>query len=210
MRYIRPDTKAKCNTFRACLPSFERNFALEAPPPCLEVTIVSTMPASRKKAIVRTLTGTLHPGYLPLSGLLNGEAVELLDLNGRILPVPLKTVRWIAYVRDFNLGDIVDPERLTRRTFLARPRAEGLWVRLTLAGGDTLEGLAPLDVSLVDGLLEDRGVYLIPPDIRSNTQRLFLPRSSFTGVQLLAVITTPSKPKPGVRTQQDLAFPEEG
>jgi len=173
---------------------------------------VSTMPASRKKAIVRTLTGTLHSGYLPLSGLLNGEAVELLDLDGRILALPLKTVRWIAYVRDFNLGDSVDPERLTRRTFLARPRAEGLWVRLTMGGGETLEGLAPLDLSLVDGLLEDRGVYLIPPDLRSNTQRLFVPRSAFTGVQVLAVITTPSKPKagakPGVRTQQDFAFPE--
>jgi hypothetical protein len=167
------------------------------------------MPASRKKAIVRTLTATLHPGYLPLSGLLNAEAVELLDLDGRILAIPLKTVRWIAYVRDFNLGDSVDPERLTRRTFLARPRAEGLWLRLSLIGGETLEGLAPLDMSLVDGLLEDRGVYLIPPDIRSNTQRLFVPRSSFTGVQVLAVITTPSKPKPGIaRTQQDLAFPE--
>jgi len=104
------------------------------------------MPASRKKAIVRTLTGTLHSGYLPLSGLLNGEAVELLDLDGRILALPLKTVRWIAYVRDFNLGDSVDPERLTRRTFLARPRAEGLWVRLTMGGGETLEGLAPLDL----------------------------------------------------------------
>ena len=146
-----------------------------------------------------------------MSGLLNAEAVELLDLDGRILAIPLKTVRWIAYVRDFNLGDSVDPERLTRRTFLARPRAEGLWLRLSLIGGETLEGLAPLDVSLADGLLEDRGVYLIPPDIRSNTQRLFVPRSSFTGMQVLAVITTPSKPKPGaVRTQQDLAFPEEG
>jgi hypothetical protein len=168
------------------------------------------MASPRKKVLVRTVTNTLLWGYLSVSGIVKDGWVELLDLDGRIAPIPIGSIQWIAYVRDFNLGDTVDPERLTRRTFLARPRSEGLWVRLTLVGGETLEGLAALDVSLVDGLLEDRGVYLIPPDIRSNTQRLFVPRSSFTAVQVLAVITTPSKPKPGVRTQQDLAFPDEG
>ncbi len=166
------------------------------------------MPASRKKVIVRTVSGTLQWGYLSVAGIVRDGVVELLDLDGRIAPIPLKTIRWIAYVRDFNLGDNVDPERLTRRTFLARPRAEGLWLRLAMPGNETLEGLAPLDLSLVDGLMEDRGLYLIPPDIRSNTQRLFVPRGSFNGVELLAVITTPSKPKPGVRKQQDFLFPE--
>ena len=168
------------------------------------------MATSQKKVIVRTLTNVLHSGYLPPTRLLGCDgAVDLLDLDGRILPVPLNTVRWIAYVRDFNLNDTVDPERLTRRTFLARPRAEGLWLRVMLTGNEVLEGLAPIDLSLVDGLLEDRGLFLIPPDIRSNTQRLYVPRTSFLDVQVLAVITTPSKPKPAdkpARTQQDFDF----
>jgi hypothetical protein len=170
------------------------------------------MASSNKKVILRTLANAILPGYLPVAGLVetrSGTAViNLLDLEGRISPIPFETIRSIAYVRDFNLGDRDDPERLTRRTFLARPRSEGLWLRLTLSGTgspekDILEGLAPLDLSLIDALLEDRGFFLIPPDIRSNTQRLFIPRHAFTNLQILAVITTPSKSKPSKSTPDD-------
>ena len=160
------------------------------------------MATSRKKVLVRTLAHVVHPGYLPLSHLRQEatSSLALLDLDARINPIPWATIRWIAYVRDFNLADSTDPEKLTRRTFLARPRTEGLWLRLSLTGGDALEGLAPLDLSFVDNLLTDGGLYLVPPDIRSNTQRLFLPRHAFTDLQLLAVITTPSKSKPAPTT----------
>ncbi len=157
------------------------------------------MATSRKKVIVRTLQNAVHPGYLPLSTLRDERdpsSLPLLDLDGRIHPVPWKTVRWIAFVRDFNLSDSTDAERLTRRTFLARPRTQGLWLRLTLSDGEMMEGLAPSDLSLVNDLLTDGGIFLIPPDIRSNTQRLFLPRHTFTDLQFLAVITTPSRTAP--------------
>ncbi len=155
--------------------------------------------SSRKKVLVRTLANHIHAGYLPLSDLLSHQttdSVNLLDLDGRTHPIALAEIRTIAYVRDFNLADLHNPENLLRRTFLARPRTEGLWLRLTFAPGDILEGLAPLDLSLLDALVHDRGLFLIPPDIRSNTQRLYVPRTAITALQLLAVITTPSKPKP--------------
>ena len=167
------------------------------------------MAKSRKKVIVRTLDHKLHAGYLPSNGLLDESAsIDLLDLEARHSPIPLRNVRWVAYVRDFNLQDLVDPERLSRKTFLARPRTEGLWVRLTLLRGDTLEGLAPLDLSFADGFLEDSGIFLNPPDIRSNTQRLFIPRMAITAMQILAVVTNPSKPKPSKApdTPQPLLF----
>jgi len=158
------------------------------------------MAGSRKKVLLRTLDGTVHPGYVPVSEFVettNGVVtVSLLDLEGRVPPVPLDTIRSIAFVRDFNLDDKDDPERLNRRTFLARPRTEGLWVRLTLTGGSLFEGLAPIDISLLDGLLVDRGISLIPPDIRSNTQRIYIPRAVILDMQILGVITTPSKTKP--------------
>ncbi len=153
----------------------------------------------RKKVILRTLTDELHPGYLPATGFVSAtppSLIDLLDLSGRLNPVPLDQVRTIAFVRDFNLADRLNPENLLRRTFLARPRTEGLWVRLTFTAGDTLEGLAPLDLSLLDGVLHDHGLFLIPPDTRSNTQRLFIPRAAIASLQLLTVITTPSKPRP--------------
>jgi hypothetical protein len=158
------------------------------------------MSSAHKKVIVRRFTGETLPGYLPLTGFLRNRAaqsaIELLDLSGRIIPLLINDIKHICYVRDYNLNDTVNPERLIRRTFLAKPRTEGLWLRLTFRSGDLLEGLAPIDTTLADDLIHDAGLHLTPPDTRSNTQRIYIPRTSFTELQLLAVITTPSRRKP--------------
>jgi len=161
------------------------------------------MSSSRKKVIVRRLTGEILPGYLPFSNFVHNRAVDLLDLSGHVVPLLLRDIKYVCYVRDFNLNDTLNPERLTRRAFLARPRSEGLWLRLTFRTSSTevdqLEGLAPIDISLLDDLVNDAGLHLTPPDTRSNTQRIYVPRTSISELQLLAVITTPSrrKPEPG-------------
>jgi len=154
------------------------------------------MSSAHKKVIVRRFTGDTLPGYLPLTGFVRNRSLDLLDLEGRIITLLLSDIKHICYVRDFNFHDTTNPERLTRRTFLARPRAEGLWLRLTFRSGDQFEGLAPIDVTLTDDLIQDVGLHLTPPDTRSNTQRVYVPRTSLTELQLLAVITTPSRRKP--------------
>ncbi len=154
------------------------------------------MSNSRKKVIVRRFTGDALPGYLPGANFVRNGTLDLLDLSGRIISLPLNDIKLVSYVRDFNLSDPVNPERLTRRTFLARPRSEGLWLRLTFRSGDLLEGLAPTDLSLLDALIDDAGLFLSPPDTRSNTQRLYVPRAALTELHLLAVITTPSRRQP--------------
>jgi hypothetical protein len=154
------------------------------------------MSSAHKKVIVRRFTGETLPGYLPLSSFVRNRSIDLLDLSGRIVPLLLNDIKHVCYVRDFNLHDTVNPERLSRRTFLAKPRTEGLWLRMTFRTGDLLEGLAPIDITLIDDLIQDTGLHLAPPDTRSNTQRIYVPRSSITELQLLAVITTPSRRKP--------------
>jgi hypothetical protein len=154
------------------------------------------MSSAHKKVIVRRFTGETLPGYLPLASFVSNRALDLLDLSGRVIPLLLNDIKYISYVRDFNLADTANPERLTRRTFLARPRTEGLWLRMTFRTGDLFEGLAPTDISLLDDILNDTGLHLTPPDSRSNTQRLYVPRTSLTELQLIAVITTPSRRKP--------------
>ena len=154
------------------------------------------MSSAHKKVIVRRFTGETLPGYLPLSSFVRNRSIDLLDLTGRIVPLLLNHIKHVCYVRDFNLHDTVNPERLSRRTFLAKPRTEGLWLRMTFRTGDLLEGLAPIDITLIDDLIQDTGLHLAPPDTRSNTQRIYVPRSSITELQLLAVITTPSRRKP--------------
>lgn len=177
------------------------------------------MSSSRKKVVVRRFSGDTVAGYLPLSAFVRAAAtglvIDLLDLSGRIVELSLKEIKTISYVRDFNLGDTVNPERLTRKAFLARPRNEGLWIRITfrsadlrspdLRSPDQLEGLATTDLSFLDGVIDDSGLHLAPPDIRSNTQHIFVPRSAITELQLLAVITNPSRPKPAPkRTEEQL------
>lgn len=169
------------------------------------------MPNSRKKVIVRRFSGDAIPGYLSHASFVRSESLDLLDLSGRILSLPLSDIKTVSYVRDFNLSDTQNPERLTRRAFLARPRSEGLWVRLTFRTGDLLEGLAPTDRTLLDGLIDDAGLFLTPPDTRSNTQRIYVPRAAIADLQLLAVITTPSRrqplaDKPAKETLQDELF----
>jgi hypothetical protein len=168
------------------------------------------MSSAHKKVIVRRFLGDTLPGYLPLSGFVRSRisdkdrVIDLLDLSGRVAAIPLSEIKHICYVRDFNLNDPANPERLSRRTFLARPRTEGLWLRLAFRGAsatpatetDQFEGLAPLNAALLDDMLDDAGLFLIPPDIRSNTQRIYIPRAAIADLQLLAVITTPSRKKP--------------
>src|ERR1019366_322285 len=102
------------------------------------------MSISRKKVIVRRFSGDALPGYLPPAAFVRNNSLDLLDLSGRILSLPLADIKTVCYVREFNLSDPVNPERLTRRVFLARPRTEGLWLRLTFRTGDLLEGLPPI------------------------------------------------------------------
>jgi hypothetical protein len=142
------------------------------------------MSSSRKKAIFRKFSRDWLAGYLPAEGFAHEGRVEMLDLDGKVVQLAVHDLKWICYVRDFNSGEINNPERLLRKTFSGRPRGEGLFVRARLKDGDLIEGLAGNDVSLV----ASDGLFLTPPDLRSNTQRLWLPRTSIEELEVVAVI----------------------
>jgi len=163
------------------------------------------MAVSRKKAVARKLTQDWVAGYLPSSGFLENGAVELLALDGKILRLDASSLKWICYVRDFNSGEAANPERLLRKTFTGRPRTEGLLLRLRLIDGDLLEGLAANDLSLISA----EGLFLTPPDTRSNTQRLWIPHSAVTEMEVLAVIGASKRkqpPPPKVPAAQESLF----
>ena len=151
------------------------------------------MSSSRKKAIFRKLSCDWVAGYVPLSGFVHEGMVEMLDLDGKVVSLAAEDLKWICYVRDFNSGELNNPERLVRKTFAGRPRGDGLFVRARLKDGDMVEGLAANDVSLVSS----EGVFLTPPDLRSITQRLWIPRSSLEELDVVAVIGA-AKRKPAV------------
>jgi hypothetical protein len=150
--------------------------------------------AGRKPVIVRKLTRDWCAGYAPSDPGSDPNGLELLDSQGKLLRVEWSQVKWVCYVRELGDGsDTVGPERLLRRRFTSRPRMAGLWLRLTLGDGEELEGVAANDRSLVEGA----GLLLTPPDTRSNTQRVFVPRCTIRELSVLGVVA------PKTRAMQD-------
>lgn len=161
------------------------------------------MSSTRKAVIVRKFSRDWLAGYVSGEFGQQGDELEVLDSSGRLTRIPWKQVKWLCFVRDFaQSGDRGDPERLLRRRFALRPRQAGLWLRLRLADGDELEGLAANDRSLIDGA----GLMMSPPDMRSNTQRLYIPRTAIETLTVLALIGNNHRQPAGSAEQPEL-FP---
>ena len=55
---------------------------------------------------------------------------------------------------------------------------------MTLTDGEELEGLAANDRTLLEGA----GLLLTPPDTRSNTQRIYIPRAAIQALEVVGLI----------------------
>jgi hypothetical protein len=165
------------------------------------------MSSSRKKAIVRKYSRDWVAGYMSAEDFAHQGALEILDLSVKVLSVSIEDVKWVCFVRDFNSGELDNPERFVRKTYSGRPRGEGLWLRVQLRDGDVLEGLSENNL----GLLAADGFFLTPPDTRGNTQRVWLPRASLTELEVVAVIGSAPRKKPATAAkpdeQQETLFP---
>ncbi len=137
------------------------------------------MPSTHKKVIVRKIDRDTLNGFVAPANFVHNGKLEILNTAGNVVGIDLTDIKGVYFVREF-----ADSETLSRKTFTSRPRSEGLWVRLKFKDGEILEGMMPNDLSqtLPEG-------YLInPPDLRSNTQRIFVPRSALSSLNVLAVI----------------------
>jgi Family of unknown function (DUF6982) len=137
-------------------------------------------PAStHKKVIVELQDRKSFRGYLNPSRIGQLDPIDLLTHDGEHQEFPLSRIRSIYFVRDFD-GDF-EPER---KAFLSRPKLDGLWLRLRFLDGDSLEGVVPNDLLS----LLDNGIQITPPDLNSNTDRIFVPRSALSEVTVLGVV----------------------
>lgn len=136
------------------------------------------MSSTRKKVIVRKMDRDTASGYVSPAFISDGK-LELLNTAGNVVAIDLNDIKGVYFVREFH-----EPEALTRKTFTSRPRAEGLWVRLRFRDNEVIEGLMPNDL-IQEGI---DGYSIIPPDTRSNTQRIFVPRSALAEMNVIAVI----------------------
>ncbi len=155
------------------------------------------MSTTHKKVIVRKMDRDSVNGFVSAVFIADGK-VELLNTAGNVVSIELREVKGIYFVREFR-----DSESLTRKTFTSRPRTEGLWVRLRFRDNEMIEGMMPNDL-LQEG---SEGFSIIPPDTRSNTQRIFVPRSALAEMTIIAVIGDKKSQRRGRRPEDTRQVP---
>lgn len=146
-----------------------------------------TLNSTFKKVVVVRLDRKASSGYLDPAQLGHADAADLLTVDGERHAIPLTDIKSIHFVREFD-----QPFEPERKTFLSRPRQEGLWLRLRFTDGDQIEGLVPNDLL---GLL-DRGIQITPPDSAGNTLRLFIPRTALAELRVLGVVGAARRARP--------------
>jgi hypothetical protein len=163
------------------------------------------MGSSRKPVIVRKFSREWYAGYAGAMFGQDAPSLEVLDLTGKVLTIGWDAVKWVCYVRDFPAGELTNPERLMQKRFTVRPRTAGLWLRMSLTDGDELEGLAANDRSLVTGA----GLLLTPPDTRSNTQRIYVPRQAIQTLEVVSLIGAAGRKRREEGPQTPELFPSD-
>src|SRR5215475_8112944 len=155
--------------------------------------------ATNKKVIVRKLDRDSVSGYVDATMVTEGK-VSVLNTAGNVIAVDLREIKGVYFVREFG-----EAESLVRKTFTTRPRSEGLWVRLRFKDSEVLEGLMPAD--LLQTMPE--GYLINPPDQRSNTQRIFVPRTALESLTVLAVIGATRRQRGAAEDQRQVPMFEE-
>ena len=140
----------------------------------------SRSPASTsKKVIVLLLNRKAVRGYVNPAQVGRSETIDLLTADGEQESIKLADVKSVYFVREFK-----DPFEPERKTFLSRPKLDGLWVRLRFRDEDAMEGIVANN--LLD--LLDSGVRLTPPDLHGNVLHMFVPRTALAEMKVLGVV----------------------
>ena len=159
------------------------------------------MPSTHKKVIVRKLGRDSVSGYVSPANFISEGKLEMLNPSGKVVQIDLKEIKSVDFVRDFS-----EVGGSSRKTFTARPRTEGLWVRLKFTDNDILEGMMPNDLVQTG----PEGYLITPPDTRGNIQRVFVPKSALEEMCVLGVIGRPeARRKPVQDAGQETLFTEQ-
>ncbi len=136
--------------------------------------------STSKKVLVSRFDRGSVAGFVNPHSFLQSAGVELLEVSGNVLIVPYDDIKVVCFVRDFDINETWH----LKRSFTARPKLAGLWVRIRFRDGDTLEGVLPHNLLAQD----PQGFTFIPPDPSAQNQKIFTPRSALAEVQVLGVV----------------------
>jgi hypothetical protein len=161
--------------------------------------------STNKKVLLTRFNREPVEGFVHASADFDQEAIEILTPSGTLVRVPVIETKAVCFVRDFDAGETWRDHR----TFLARPKTPGIWVRLLFRDGDSVEGMLQNNLLLLD----PAGFSIIPPDPTFQNQRIFVPKSALSEVQVLGVVGSPLKrrqPKKPAGEDQLEMFKEPG
>ncbi len=151
--------------------------------------------STNKKVLLARFDREPVEGFVHTSAGFVSQFIEVLTPSGTLITVPIEDTKALCFVRDFDAGEVWREHR----TFLTRPKMPGIWVRLLFRDGDSLEGMVPNNLMLV----EPSGFSIIPPDPTFQNQRIFVPRNALREVQVLGVIGSPLKRRPAKKTTDE-------
>lgn len=155
--------------------------------------------STSKKVVIRRFDRESVTGFVNPHTYLQPAGIEVLSPAGTVSMLPYEEVKVVCFVRDFTPAE-AEPEH---KLFHARPKMDGLWVRMRFTDDELLDGLLPNDLLQMDSF----GFTVVPPNPSSNNQKLFVPRRALREFHILGVIGSPLRPrraKPVPKTQLEM------
>lgn len=133
-------------------------------------------------------------GFLDAGAPIGAGFVEFMSPEGNIQKIPLETVKFLVFVRDWN-----DSRPWTRSQYTVRPRQQGLWVRLMFRDGESVEATMQNNLAIFDPI----AFVVSPPEPGPGLQKVLVPRAALESFEVLGVIGSPlKKPKKPVSEAQ--------
>jgi hypothetical protein len=137
-----------------------------------------------KKATVYRFDREALGGFLDAGAPIRDGSVELLSPEGVLQRLPLETVKFLAFVKDWG-----DPRPWQRSAYSVRPRQQGLWVRLLFRDGESVEATMQNNLALFDPI----AFVVSPPEPGPGLQKVLVPRAALESFEVLGVIGSPLK-----------------
>lgn len=155
--------------------------------------------STNKKVLIARFDRESLSGFVNPQSYLLADGLELLTQEGTVSIIPYADVKLVCFVRDFQQGE----PRKELRLFTTRPKMEGLWIRMRFRDGDSMDGV--LSNNLLQ--LDSQGFSVIPPDPGFQNQRVFVPKTALSAIQVLGVVGSPlriRKAKPPAKEQLEM------
>jgi hypothetical protein len=102
--------------------------------------------STNKKVLLTRFDRDPVEGFVHASARFDQDTIDVLTPSGTLLRIPVSETKAVCFVRDFDAGETWRDHR----TFRARPKTPGIWLRLLFRDADSVEGMLANNLLLLD------------------------------------------------------------